>query len=51
VRGVKIERILKFSNQKQKRGKKDHLSFADYMEMMKHDSYKRFKGGDIRRIR
>ncbi|CBZ03532.1 hypothetical protein EXN25_07095 [Clostridium botulinum] len=31
-------------NKKRRRGKKEDLSFSDYVQMMKHDSYKRHKG-------
>ncbi|MBY6877920.1 hypothetical protein [Clostridium botulinum] len=31
-------------NKKRRRGKKEDLSFSDYVEMMKHDSYKRHRG-------
>ncbi|WP_164968924.1 hypothetical protein [Clostridium tetani] len=33
-------------NRKKKsgRGKQEHLSFSDVMELMKHDSYKRHRG-------
>ncbi|MBV1816878.1 hypothetical protein ACIR03_02615 [Clostridium cochlearium] len=49
-----IHKRLKQQNKKQKkksRRGKDHLSFNDVMELMKHDSYKRCKGGAIRRVR
>ncbi len=61
---MRIEKILKTQqpntykqlnkNRKQnkkkcRRGKKDDLSFSDYVEMMKHDSYCRGgKGGSIK---
>ncbi|AVQ45707.1 hypothetical protein [Clostridium botulinum] len=56
---MRIEKILKTQQQnthkqlnknrkqnkkKSRRGKKEDLSFSDYVEMMKHDSYKRHKG-------
>jgi hypothetical protein len=63
VRGVKVEKIIKSqqpnihkklkensSKKKSKRGK-EHLSFSDVMELMKHSSYKRSKGGAIRQIK
>ncbi|HID0823832.1 TPA: hypothetical protein ACXDAP_001976 [Clostridium botulinum] len=31
-------------NKKSRRGNKEDLSFSDYVEMMKHDSYKRHRG-------
>lgn len=31
-------------NKKHKKEKKENLSFSDYMEMMKHDSYERHRG-------
>lgn len=48
----KIHKQLNRNNQKPKRKKRDsqgeHLSFRDYMELMKHDSYYRGKGGAIK---
>ncbi|BAQ36305.1 hypothetical protein CBB2_3302 [Clostridium botulinum] len=56
---LKIEKILKIqqpgihkqlnknrnqNKKKSRRGKKEDLSFSDYVQMMKHDSYKRYKG-------
>ncbi|WP_407845644.1 hypothetical protein [Clostridium tetani] len=32
---------------KSKRGKQEHLSFNDVMELMKHNSYYRGKGGAL----
>ncbi|WP_282804658.1 hypothetical protein [Clostridium tetani] len=29
---------------KSRRGKQEHLSFSDVLELMKHDSYKRHRG-------
>ncbi|RXM75110.1 hypothetical protein DP144_10855 [Clostridium tetani] len=44
-----IHKKLKQQNRKQNkkksgRGKQEHLSFSDVMEIMKHDSYKRHRG-------
>lgn len=59
MRGLKVGKIIetqqpsthkqlnknrKQNNKKRRRGKKEDLSFSDYVEMMKHDSYKRHKG-------
>ena len=39
----------KQNKKKRRRGKREKdLSFSDYMELMKHDSYKRGKGGALR---
>ncbi|NFM72852.1 hypothetical protein FDB95_14950 [Clostridium botulinum] len=40
----KLNKNIKQNNKKRRRGKKEDLSFSDYVEMMKHDSYKRHKG-------
>ncbi|RXM79591.1 hypothetical protein DP144_01935 [Clostridium tetani] len=41
-----IHKRLKQQNNKKKsrRGKQEHLSFSDVLELMKHDSYKRHRG-------
>ncbi|AJA42853.1 hypothetical protein phiCT19406C_30 (endogenous virus) [Clostridium phage phiCT19406C] len=44
-----IHKRLRQQNRKQNkkksgRGKQEHLSFSDVMELMKHDSYKRHRG-------
>ncbi|WP_080444860.1 hypothetical protein [Clostridium botulinum] len=39
-----LNKNRKQNNKKRRRGKKEDLSFSDYVEMMKHDSYKRHKG-------
>ncbi|WP_317723204.1 hypothetical protein [Clostridium tetani] len=45
-----IHKRLRQQNRKQnkkkksKRGKQEHLSFSDVLELMKHDSYKRHRG-------
>ncbi|HID0814581.1 hypothetical protein [Clostridium botulinum] len=39
------------NNKKRRRGKKEeNLSFSDVMELMRHDSYKRCKGGAIKQM-
>ncbi|WP_096635863.1 hypothetical protein [Clostridium cochlearium] len=45
-----IHKRLKQQNRKQKKSRrgKEHLSFNDVMELMKHDSYYRGKGGAIK---
>ncbi|WP_317724993.1 hypothetical protein [Clostridium tetani] len=46
-----IHKRLKQQNKKKKksrRGKQEHLSFSDVMELMKHDSYYRGKGGALK---
>lgn len=46
-----IHKKLNRNNQKPKHKRRDsqeHLSFGDYMELMKHDSYYRGKGGAIK---
>lgn len=61
MRGLRIEKILetqrpkehKQLNKNRKENKKksrrgENLSFSDVMELMKHDSYKRGKGGALR---
>ncbi|WP_102400193.1 hypothetical protein [Haloimpatiens massiliensis] len=58
---MRIEKILKVQqprehkqlNENRKENKKksrrgENLSFSDVMELMKHDSYKRGKGGALR---
>ncbi|RXI38840.1 hypothetical protein DP129_10815 [Clostridium tetani] len=56
---MKIEKILKVQqpdihkrlrqqNKKKAKRKGEHLSFNDVMELMRHDSYYRGKGGAIR---
>ncbi|MCR1166737.1 hypothetical protein NE169_15480 [Clostridium botulinum] len=40
----KLNKNIKQNNKKRRRGKKEDLSFSDYVEMMKHDSYRRHKG-------
>jgi len=57
VKGVKVEKIIKTQpdinkqlnenrkqNEKKSRRGKEHLSFNDVMELMRHDSYKRHRG-------
>ncbi|ENJ9655964.1 hypothetical protein AB2T14_003680 [Clostridium botulinum] len=39
-----LNKNRKQNKKKRGRGEKDDLSFSDYVEMMKHDSYKRHKG-------
>ncbi|MCW6059766.1 hypothetical protein LAV35_03660 [Clostridium sporogenes] len=39
-----LNKNRKQNKKKSRRGKKEDLSFSDYVEMMKHDSYKRHKG-------
>ncbi|QRI54069.1 hypothetical protein [Clostridium botulinum] len=39
-----LNKNIKQNNKKRRRGKKEDLSFSDYVEMMKHDSYRRHKG-------
>ncbi|AUN00954.1 hypothetical protein EXM98_01110 [Clostridium botulinum] len=39
-----LNKNRKQHNKKRRRGKKEDLSFSDYVQMMKHDSYKRYKG-------
>ena len=39
-----LNKNRKQNKKKSRRGKKEDLSFSDYVEMMKHDSYKRIKG-------
>jgi hypothetical protein len=65
VRGLKIGKIIETQqpgihkqinnnrkkNKKRRRGKKENLSFSDYIKMMKHDSYYRGKGGSIKQRR
>ena len=51
MRGVKIENIIKIQQpniHKQLKEEIEHLSFNDFKNMMKHDSYYRGKGGAIR---
>ncbi|WP_123053130.1 hypothetical protein [Clostridium sp. JN-1] len=43
---------LKENNKKKSgRGKQEHLSFSDILELMKHSSYRRGKGGAIKQVR
>ncbi|RXI46072.1 hypothetical protein DP145_01660 [Clostridium tetani] len=46
----RLNRNIK-QNKKKSRKEGEHLSFSDVMELMRHDSYKRCKGGAIRRAR
>ncbi|WP_082210396.1 hypothetical protein [Clostridium sporogenes] len=39
-----LNKDRKLNKKRRRRGKKEDLSFSDYVEMMKHDSYKRHKG-------
>ncbi|ENK0558501.1 hypothetical protein AB2T19_003322 [Clostridium botulinum] len=39
-----LNKNRKQNKKKSRRGKKEDLSFFDYVEMMKHDSYKRHRG-------
>ncbi|KIS22032.1 hypothetical protein FDA95_10285 [Clostridium botulinum] len=39
-----LNKNRKQHKKKSRRGKKEDLSFSDYVEMMKHDSYKRHNG-------
>ncbi|KGI45300.1 hypothetical protein KY55_01310 [Clostridium tetani] len=62
MRGVKIEKIIKAQqpnihkqlnknrkqNKKKSRKEGEHLSFSDVMELMRHDSYYRGKGGALK---
>ncbi|WP_080945196.1 hypothetical protein [Clostridium sporogenes] len=43
-----LNKNRKQNKKKSRRGKKEDLSFSDYVEMMKHDSYYRGKGGALR---
>ncbi|RXI46279.1 hypothetical protein DP145_06805 [Clostridium tetani] len=48
-----IHKRLRQQNRKQNkkksgRGKQEHLSFSDVMELMRHDSYYRGKGGALK---
>ncbi|HDK7138920.1 TPA: hypothetical protein PTV74_001392 [Clostridium botulinum] len=46
----KLNKDKKQNKKKSRRGKKEDLSFSDVMELMKHDSYKRCKGGAIKQM-
>ena len=46
-----LNKDQKHNNKKRRRGKKEDLSFSDVMELMKHDSYYRGKGGAIKQRR
>ena len=51
VRDVKIENIIKIQQpnvHKQMKEEIEHLSFYDFKNMMKHDSYYRGKNGALR---
>ncbi|MBY6758658.1 hypothetical protein HYH82_15300 [Clostridium botulinum] len=39
-----LNKNRKQNKKKCRRGKKEDFSFSDYVEMMKHDSYRRHKG-------
>ncbi|MBO0555761.1 hypothetical protein EXQ41_06815 [Clostridium botulinum] len=39
-----LNKNRKQNKKRRRRGKKEDLSFSDYVEMMKHDSYKRHNG-------
>ena len=43
-----LNKNRKQNKKKSRRGKQEHLSFNDVMELMKHDSYYRGKGGAIK---
>ncbi|KEI75896.1 hypothetical protein [Clostridium botulinum] len=45
----KLNKNRKQNNKKRRRGKQEeNLSFSDVMDLMKHDSYYRGKGGALR---
>ncbi|NEZ47975.1 hypothetical protein FDF74_12360 [Clostridium niameyense] len=39
-----LKKNRKHNKKKSRRGNKENLSFSDYVDMMKHDRYKRHKG-------
>lgn len=43
-----LNKNRKQNNKKRRRGKKEDFSFSHYVEMIKHDSYYRDKGGAIK---
>ncbi|MBU5269418.1 hypothetical protein [Clostridium cochlearium] len=43
-----LNKNRKQNNKKKSRRGKEHLSFNDVMELMKHDSYYRGKGGALK---
>ncbi|NCI18593.1 hypothetical protein EXM36_02930 [Clostridium botulinum] len=43
-----LNKNRKQNNKKCRRGKKEDLSFSDVMDLMKHDSYCRGRGGSIK---
>ncbi|APQ95682.1 hypothetical protein [Clostridium botulinum] len=46
-----LNKNRKQNKKKSRRGKKEeNLSFSDVMELMRHDSYKRCKGGAIKQM-
>lgn len=45
-----LNKNRKQDKKKSRRGKKENLSFSDYVEMMKHDSYYRGNGGAVKQM-
>ncbi|NEZ47945.1 hypothetical protein FDF74_12210 [Clostridium niameyense] len=43
-----LNRGRKHNRKKSRRGNKENLSFSDVMNLMKHDSYRRGRGGSIK---
>ncbi|WP_317720426.1 hypothetical protein [Clostridium tetani] len=43
-----LNKNRKQKKKKSRRGKQEHLSFYDVLELMKHDSYYRGKGGALK---